>query len=100
MLPFASLVVAVSCTVCAGWIAAAAGDTVTVATGAAVTVMAALPLCPSLVAVMVAEPTTFAVTHPLPFIVANVALVLAHVTVRPGSAFPFASLAVADSCTV
>ena len=70
------------------------------ATGAAVTVMAALPLCPSLVAVMVAEPTTFAVTSPWPFTVATVVLVLAHVTVRPGSAFPFASLGVAESCTV
>src|SRR6266480_2075608 len=100
MLPFASLVVAVSCTVCAGWTAAAVGDTVTVATGAAVTVMAAVPLCPSLVAVIVAPPATRAVTNPWPFTVATVVLLLAHVTVRPGSVFPFASFGVAVSCTV
>ena len=42
----------------------AAKDTVTVATGACVTVIVALPLLPSLVAVMLAVPTAIAVTTP------------------------------------
>jgi hypothetical protein len=100
VLPFASLVVAVSCTVCPGWTAAAAGDTVTVATGAAVTVMAAVPLCPSLVAVIVAPPAAPAVTSPLPFTVATVVLFEDHVTTRPANGLPLASLGVAVSCVV
>src|SRR6266480_1502175 len=100
MLPFASLVVAVSCTVCAGWTAAAVGDTVTVATGAAVTVTAAVPLCPSLVAVIVAEPAPAPVTRPLPLTDATDELLLLQVITRPDSTLPLASLAVAVSCTV
>src|SRR5213593_1888735 len=65
-----------------------------------VTVIAALPLCPSLVAVIVAVPATCPVTSPLPFTVATLVLSLAHVTVRPDSGLPAASLGVAVSCAV
>src|SRR5204862_4009848 len=52
-LPFASRGVAVSCTVPVIATFAALGDTVTEATGARETVTVAVPLCPSLVAVIV-----------------------------------------------
>src|SRR2546422_11109422 len=65
-----------------------------------VTVTADVPLCPSLVAVMVAEPTVTPVTRPLELTVATEVLLLDHLTVRPDSGFPFASLGVAASCTV
>src|SRR5205807_275072 len=68
--------------------------------GAGVTVTAAVPLLPSLVAVIVAEPAATAVTSPLPFTVATAVLSLDHVTVRPESGAPFASSGVAVSCTV
>src|SRR5437763_16859935 len=68
--------------------------------GGAVTVMAAVPYCPSLVAVIVAEPAAFAVTNPLPLTLATPLLPLAHVTTRPDNALPVASLGVAVSCTV
>src|SRR5437879_13574534 len=68
--------------------------------GAGVTVTAAVPLLPSLVAVIVAEPAATAVTSPLPFTVAAAVLSLDHVTVRPESAAPFAASGVAVSCTV
>jgi len=100
MLPFAILGGRGQLHVCPGWIAAAAGDTVTVATGATVTVTADVPLCPSDVAVIVAEPAVAPCTRPVPFTVATVVLVLDHVTARPDSALPFASLGVAVSCTV
>src|SRR5881275_293302 len=62
--------------------------------------MAAVPFCPSLVAVIVAEPAAFAVTNPLPLTLATPLLPLAHVTTRPDNALPVASLGVALSCTV
>src|SRR5919108_1750378 len=65
-----------------------------------VTVIAELPLCPSLVAVIVAAPTATAVTRPLPFTVATPVLLLDHVTVRPVKTFPLASRSVADSWRV
>src|SRR6266576_894180 len=99
-LPFASLGVAVSCTVLPTATPAVAGVTVTDATGTGVTVMAAVPLWPSLVAVIVAEPATLVVTSPLLLTVATVVLFEAHVTVRPVKTLPFASLRVAVSCTV
>src|SRR5437899_6847130 len=98
--PLASLGVAVSCTVLPTATPAVAGVTVTDATGTGVTVMAAVPLWPSLVAVIVAEPATFAVTSPVPVTVATGVLVLAHVTVRPVRMLPLASRRVALSCTV
>src|SRR5712692_8500871 len=67
-LPPASRGVAVSCTVRPACTVAVAGLTVTDATGTtvAVTVMTAVPLCPSLVAVTVAEPAATPVTRPEP----------------------------------
>src|SRR5438034_7552819 len=66
----------------------------------AVTVMLALPLCPSLVAVIVAEPAVTPLTSPLPFTVATGVLLLDQVTTRPVSGLPLASFGVAVSCTV
>src|SRR6266853_1043568 len=99
-LPLASFGVAVSCTVPPTATLAEAGVTVTEATGTGVTVMADVPLWPSLVAVIVAEPATFAVTSPVPFTVATVVLLLDHATVRPVSTLPLASFRVAVSCCV
>src|SRR5439155_842937 len=65
-----------------------------------VTVMADVPLTPSLVAVMVAEPTAAPVTRPLALTVATPVLLLCQVTARPDRAVPLASLGVAVSCTV
>src|SRR2546427_2778572 len=64
------------------------------------TVIADVPLCPSLVAVIVADPAPTPVTNPLPFIVAAAVLLLPHATTRPASGLPLASLGVAVSCTV
>jgi len=99
-LPFAPLGVAASCNVLPTATLPDAGLTVTEATGTGVTVMDAVPLWPSLVAVIVAEPATFAVTSPVPFTLATVVLLLDHITVRPVNTFPFASLSVAVSCCV
>src|SRR5437870_9878924 len=99
-LPFASFGVAVSCTVLPSFTQADAGLTVTEATGTLETVTLAVPLCPSLVAVIVADPATVPATSPLPLTLATEVLLLAHVTVRPDSGFPVASLGVATSCTV
>jgi hypothetical protein len=98
--PLASLGVAVSWTVCPTVTVAEAGLTLTDATGTGVTVIDDVPLCPSLVAVMVAEPVATPVTNPLPLTVASPASLLAHVITRPTSAFPLASLGVAVSWTV
>src|SRR5439155_8364536 len=64
------------------------------------TVMAAVPLFPSLVALIVMEPGVTPETRPLLLTVATVVLELDHVTVRPESGFPPASFGVAVSCTV
>src|SRR5713226_9237078 len=68
--------------------------------GACVTVMVALPLLPSEVAVIVAEPTATPVTRPLASTLATVGVPLAHVTTRPESGAPVASCGVAVSCSV
>src|SRR6266487_6664716 len=60
-----------------------------------VTVMAAVPLCPSLVAVIVAGPAARAVTRPLLLTVATEVLELVQVTVRPVRRLPPASRSVA-----
>src|SRR5437773_10959649 len=62
--------------------------------------MPAVPLWPSLVAVIVAGPAAMPVTSPLPFTVATAVFELAHVTTRPVRAVPLASCGVAVSCTV
>ena len=64
------------------------GKSSPVAAFASVAVTVAEPLCPSLVAVIVADPAALAVTSPLPFTVATTVLLLAHVTTRPGRGFP------------
>src|SRR6266516_2735425 len=99
-LPLASLGVAVSCTVCPVGTDAEAGVTATEATGTCTTVMADVPPCASLVAVIVAAPASFPVTSPLALTVAAAVLLDTQVTVRPVRVLPFASLRVAVSCTV
>src|SRR2546422_7909660 len=97
--PFASLGVAVSCVVCPTIKLAVVGLTVTEDTGTLLTVTVAVPLCPSLVAVIVAEPAAIPATSP-PFTLAMPALLLTHVTTRPESGLPLASLGVAANCTI
>src|SRR5690242_2652483 len=99
-LPFASLGVAVSCPVWLVWRLSEVGLTVTDATGTFETVMLAVPLWPSLVAVIVAEPAAEAVTRPLPLTVATEPLLDAQVIVRPVNTLPPESVSVACSCTV
>src|SRR3989442_4986689 len=62
--------------------------------------MALLPLCPSLVAVIVAVPSRSPLTRPPADTVATAALLVAHITTRPVRGLPFASFGVAVSCTV
>ncbi len=57
--------------------------------------MSALPILPSQVAVMVAEPAVPAVTSPLSSTVATDVLPLDQVTVRPASGAPPASFGIA-----
>src|SRR5256886_9799105 len=75
------------------------GVTSTVATGTFVTVTDEVPLFPSLVAVIVAEPGVTPDTSPLLLTVATAVLELDHVTVRPESGVPPASFGGAVSCT-
>src|SRR5512143_3381018 len=65
-----------------------------------VTVIAAIPLLVSDVAVMVADPAAFPETSPLVLTVATPALLVVQVIVRPLSGLRPASLGVAVSCTV
>ena len=64
------------------------------------TVIADVPLFPSLVAVMVALPASWPVTRPLPVTVATDVLLLSHVMTRPVSVLPAASFVTAESCWV
>src|SRR6266516_4843244 len=98
-LPLASSGVAVSCCVAPTRIVALVGLKLTDATGT-MTVIAALPLLPSLAAVMLAVPAASAVTSPLPFTVATPGASLDQVIVRPESGLPLASSGVAVSCWV
>src|SRR5437588_622316 len=98
-LPAASLVVAASCTRVPTSTVAVTGVIATAATGTGATVTAAVPLWPSLVAVIVAAPTATPVTRPLVETVATALLLVVQVTVRPVSGVPLASLGVAASCT-
>src|SRR6184192_1683038 len=99
-LPLASFGVAVSCTVWPTGTDAVLGLTVTDATGTVLTVIVAVPLCPSLVAVIVAAPAVTPVTTPLPLTVATAVLLLPQLTGRPDNGLPLASFEVAVSCTV
>src|SRR5205823_6629935 len=87
-LPFASLRVAVSCTVWPAGTLAEGGVTVTEATGAPATVMLAVPLWPSLVAVMVTDPAVTPVTSPLPLTVAMLLLLDDQLMARPVNGLP------------
>src|SRR2546427_13015974 len=79
--------------------AAAVGPAPAAAAGAG-TVMAAVPLFPSLVAVIVAEPGATAVTRPFASTVATPGALVVQLIARPESGFPFASSGVAVSCWV
>jgi hypothetical protein len=68
--------------------------------GAAVTVSIALPVLPSLVAMMLAVPGFSAVTSPVDETVATLLLELLQVTVRPVSVLPFASCVTAVAWVV
>ncbi len=92
-----SLVTADSCCVPPTPMVADAGLRVTVATGTFVTVMVDVPLWPSLVAVIVADPTALLLTRPLAFTVATAASLVAQVTTRPESGAPDASCGTAVS---
>jgi hypothetical protein len=78
------------------------GVTVTLPTGTSVTVIVAVPLLPSLVAVIVAvfPPLPAPVTTPVDETVATVASLVLHAIVRPVRTLPFASLVTAPSVTV
>lgn len=77
------------------------GDTETLVTTGAITVMAAVPVCPSLVAVIVTgPPTATAVTIPPDDTVATPLFEVDQLTTRPVSVVPAASRNVAESCTV
>ncbi|HXV15381.1 MAG TPA: hypothetical protein VD758_01295 [Gemmatimonadaceae bacterium] len=80
------------------------GATVTVATGTGgggdVTLTEELPLWPSLVAVICAEPAATAVTSPDVETLATPELLEFQLTARPVRTLLFASLVVAVSCTV
>src|SRR5213080_1316178 len=99
-LPLASFEVAASCTVWPTCTDAVPGLTVTDATGTVLTVIVVVPLCPSLVAVIVAAPAVTPVTTPLPLTVATAVLLLPQLTGRPDNGLPLASFGVAVSCTV
>jgi hypothetical protein len=99
-LPFASRVVAVSCCVPPTIIGVAGVEIVTEATGAGDTLTEEVPTFPSLVAVIVVVPAPIAVTRPFPSTAAAAVLLELHVTVRPVSMLPFASLVSAVSCCV
>src|SRR6266853_1894158 len=98
--PAESFGVAVSCTVCPTRMLAVAGEIATEATGTVVTVIAAVLLLPSLIAVIGAEPEATPVTTPPGLTRATVVSPLAHVTVRPARVPPAESFGVAVSCTV
>src|SRR5256885_16720252 len=68
--------------------------------GGCTTVTAAMPLLPSLVAVMVADPAATPVTEPLPFAVATPVSLLDHITTRSDSSAPVASVGIAVTCAV
>src|SRR6266550_3493223 len=98
--PAESFSVAVNCAVCPTCKLPEDGETATEATGTDVTVIAAVLLWPSLVAVIVAEPAATPVIRPLGLTRATVVSPLPHVTVRPVNVLPVESFRVAVSCTV
>ena len=67
---------------------------------AVVTLTVPVPVIPSLVARIVAEPAATPVTSPLPLTADTPVLLLAQLIARPASTLPFESFGVAASCTV
>jgi hypothetical protein len=100
VLPLSSLVVALNVTLLRTWMVAVPGLTVTVATGTGTTATVAVPLLPSLLAVIVTVPGATPVTTPPGDTVATAGALVAHVTVRPVRVLPLASLVVALSVTL
>src|SRR5712691_8787020 len=94
-LPLASRGIAVSCTACPTAALTVAGLTLTDATGTGFTVTAALPVVPSLVAVIVTAPAATPVTTPVEETVAVAGALDAHVIARPESVVPAASFGLA-----
>src|SRR2546427_5736822 len=90
-LPLASLGVAVSCTVWPTCTDAVAGFTVTEATGTVLTVIVAVPLCPSVVAVIVDEPAATPVTSPLAPTAPAAGVPPAQADLRPPHGLPVAA---------
>jgi hypothetical protein len=76
------------------------GVTVTLPTGIFVTVIVDVPLFPSLVAVIVADPSATPVTRPVAFTVATVGSLEPHVTTRPVNTPPAESFVTAVNCVV
>ena len=99
-LPFASLRVTTNCLVCPTIRTTKDWLIVTDATGILATVMVVVPVFPSAVAVIVAEPVAMPVTSPVAETVTADGFELDQVTVMPVSTLPFASLRVATSCLV
>jgi hypothetical protein len=96
-LPLASRGVAVSVVDCPTLSVAEVGETITEATGTRATASCALPLRPSLVAVIVTFPAATPRTRPLEETVATPVSLDVHVTRRPVSGFPASSRTVAVS---
>jgi hypothetical protein len=99
-LPTLSLTVGVRARVCVTNMLLVGGDTATVPTGIFVTVTVAVPLLPSLVAVIVAVPGATPVTTPADVTVATAALLDVHAMTRSVTTVPFVSLTVGVSVTV
>jgi hypothetical protein len=93
--PLTSFTVATSVVVWPATTLAVAGATVTLPTAVCVAVTVELPLLPSLVAVIVAEPGATPVTTPVVETVAMAVLLDDHATARSVTTTPFASLTVA-----
>src|SRR5437773_922381 len=93
-LPAESFSVAVSCTVAPTSMTAVAGLITTDATGTLATLIAADALFPSLVAVIVADPTATPVTSPLADTAATAPLELVQLTPPPASVVPGPALEV------
>jgi len=98
--PFASRTVATAWVFCPTMRAELGSETDTDATVTAMTVTVAEPARPSLVAVIVAEPATRALTSPEAETVATVVLLDDHVIVRPLRMLPPASRVTAESWVV
>jgi hypothetical protein len=98
--PPASRGVTDSCVVPPTVTEAVSGVTATLATGTAVTVTLAVPNCPSLVAVTVADPGATPVTSPALDTVATPVSELLHVTTRPVRVAPLADRGAAVNCVL